>query len=300
MAMPALQPGDSLEIIAPSGPSDPKKFAAGLELLHTRGLRVRAGGEVLARQGYLAGTDSQRLATVRRALAEAKVSILWAARGGYGALRIASQLSQLAPPPQPRWLVGFSDITVLHQLWHRWGWLSVHGPNVTTLAEWGQSQRGSLWSLLAGDGGVELPVDHLCGPTRTVTGPLLGGNLAVLASMVGTGLLPSLKGAVLLLEEIGERPYRLDRLLTQLRLAGCLEGVTGVIIGQLTGCEERGHPVDAPTALEVCRGCLEDLEVPVVSGAPIGHQPDAWPALLGWPVTVDPMVGRIFQQPWRS
>lgn len=270
--------------IAPSGCFERERFVAGLARLERAGLRVRYQDGVYARHRYLAGDDSRRTAELAAALADPEAKALWIARGGYGAARLLPAIAPERVSALPRWLVGFSDATVLHALWARAGLVSLHGPNVTTLPAWSDEARSELFELLAA------PAERTYAGRTLRDGPpargrLLGGNLTVLASLAGTGALPSFEGAILLLEDVDERPYRLDRSLTQLRLAGSLRGIRAVVIGQLTGCEAPQSDIGAH---DVLVDALAGLDVPIVSDLPFGHEPSARAVLLGTSAELDP------------
>lgn len=228
---------------------------------------------------YLAGTDASRASQLQQALDDDGVRAIFAARGGYGSMRLLPSL-RFGSPKQ---LVGFSDVTALHLAAQRVGWRSLHAPVLTQLGKQSADVIERLFASLEGrDVGVLLG-------TRTVTpgvatGPLLGGNLSVLSRLIGTPYLPSLRGAVLLLEDVGERPYRLDRMWTHLRLAGLLDGVAGVVFGEFTGCDEKDAPY---TSADVLDELAAELTVPCAAGFVIGHGVVNQPVMLGAQVTLD-------------
>jgi muramoyltetrapeptide carboxypeptidase len=233
-----------------------------------------AAPELHERFGYLAGDDEQRLGSVQRALADPDAQAIWCARGGYGTTRILKRLDASGLRDNPKTLVGFSDVTALLC----WAWVSagvpgVHGPVVTQCATLEPGDPEAVVEFLRGEVPAPLAADHgevIAG--GSVEGPLIVGNLEVLRSLIGTPFLPSLEGAILGIEEVGERPYRIDRALTHLRSSGALRGVRGVIVGQLKGCREpddgASHGWSAP---EVISERLTPLGVPVVTGFPFGH-----------------------------
>lgn len=273
-----LRPGDRVAVVAPSGPFDRPTFEKGLALLAARYQPVFTE-RLFARHRYLAGPAEARRAELQAALDDASLRAVFAARGGYGAMHLLPALRFSAPKP----LVGFSDLTALHAAALHHGYRPLHGPVLTQLGTQPPEVVERLWSLLEGR-----PVPPLTA-TRTVVpgvteGPLVGGNLAVLAALAGTPFLPPLEGAVLLLEDIGERPYRLDRLWTQLALSGALAGVQGVVLGDFTGCEEPGA---AFTSAEVLDELAATLGRPCAAGFPIGHGAVNVPVQLGARVRLD-------------
>ncbi len=287
-----LRAGDVVRIVAPCGPFARESFLTGVDLVHAAGFVPRYDDGVFSRHRYLAGDDARRLAELSAALADEEAKAIWVARGGYGATRLLPRLSVDAVGRRPRWLVGFSDATALHALWQRAGVMSVHGPNITTLGQWSGEARAELFALLGGGAPPQLGGNGRAG-NRAVAGPLVGGNLTVLAALCGTGFLPPPEGAVLLLEDIGERPYRLDRAVTQLVQAGALRGVAGVALGQLTDCRETVEPNADYGPLDALLEVLAPLGVPVVSDLPLGHEGSARAALLGGEVELDPAAGLL-------
>ena len=246
-------------------------FAAGIEVLRAR-YDVRYDEGVLARAGYLAGPDERRLAELTAALADPDARAIVMARGGYGLLRLLPFIDMGALVSRPRPIVGFSDGTALLALAARAGVASIHGPVVTQLGSLGVGDQGALFERLEtpGPSGLCAGLDGLI-PGR-VQGPLIGGNLEMFSRLIGTPYLPDVAGAILFFEDLGERPYRIDRLLAHLDLAGIFSAAAGVIAGDFSGCREpeaiRG---DSPTAEEVLVERLGRLPIPVALGGTFGH-----------------------------
>jgi muramoyltetrapeptide carboxypeptidase len=224
---------------------------------------------VLSRIGYLAGSDEERLSELKAALSSPSVKAVICARGGYGLMRILAGLDAAGFAREPKAIVGFSDVTALHAWAARSGVPSIHGPVLAQLGDLPAEDTQLVIELL--EGGAPRPIEGLRPWTGSgeVEGRLLGGNLEMISRLVGTPWAFDLRDSILLLEEVGERPYRIDRSLTQLLLAGALEGVRGVVVGDLIGCHEPKPP--SPTAEEVVVERLSRLGVPVWGGAPIGH-----------------------------
>ena len=233
---------------------------------------------------YLAGDDARRLAELTAALADPQVRALFCARGGYGATRLLRHLAAQPPPGPPKPLVGFSDITALHLWLQAHGRVSIHGPVLTQLPRLAEATRLRLFDLLESDA----PAPALRGSDSYVggvaEGPLLGGNLSVLSRVLGTPCMPDLEGAVLLLEDQGERPYRLDRMWTHLELAGVFARVRGIVLGTFTACEEPGA---AYSSTEVLRELAQATGLPCAAGFPIGHGTVNEPVPLGVRVRLD-------------
>ena len=275
---PPLRPGDRVAVVAPSGPFDRPSFDKGLEVLARR-YRPVFTERLFETHRYLAGTDASRGAELQQALADDGIRAVFAARGGYGAMRLLPSLRFTTP----RLVVGFSDVTALHLAAQRHGWRSLHAPVLTQLGKQPADVVERLFALLEGQ-----PVSSLPG-LRTVAGgvaegPLIGGNLSVLSRLIGTPWMPDLRGAVLLLEDVGERPYRLDRMWTHLQLAGVLDGVRGVAFGEFTDCDEKDASYGSA---EVLDELVRTLGVPCAAGFRIGHGEVNQPVMLGAPVRLD-------------
>ena len=278
---PALHPGDRVAAVAPAGPFDRAAFESGVAVIAQR-YRVQFDPGILAQHRYLAGGDLRRLAELSAALADPRIKAVFCARGGYGALRLLAGLAGVSCSPKP--LIGFSDIVVLHAWLQREGQISVHGPVLTQLGKLGESTRERLFTLLD----VAAPATPLQGVETYVDGvaegPLLGGNLAVLTRLLGTPFLPPLEGAILLLEDVGERPYRLDRMWTHLALAGVFRRIRGIVLGSFTACEERDADY---TSADVLKELACATGLPCAAGFPIGHGEVNEPVPLGVRVRLD-------------
>jgi muramoyltetrapeptide carboxypeptidase len=263
---PPLRPGDAIAVVAPSGPFDRKAALLGIAWLKER-YRVRYRPSLFAREGYLAGRDQRRIGELQRAL-DSDVRAVVAVRGGYGLSRIAHLVDWTIAVKRPRWIVGFSDFTVLHaEAWRR-GLGSIHGSMVCAL---GNANRAAKRQWIAT---LEHPNEECSWPGLArwrkgrAAGALVGGNLAMLHACAAASRLRIPKGAVLLLEDVGERPYRVDRMLTNLITGGHLENASGVVVGSFTDC---GAGSDGRAVENVLRERLRSLGVPVVANLPVGH-----------------------------
>lgn len=298
-------------MVAPAGPLvDRGAFEAGLAVLARR-YRPRFDEGLFTEARYLAGDDPRRLEELAGALADGDSRAVFAARGGYGTMRL---LPWLWPPGRPagrpeeagvprlalraertaalvtRPVVGFSDITALHLACQAAGAVTVHGPVVTQLGRLPDEAADRLFALLENPWGPPPPLAGQGWVGGTVEGPLLGGNLSVLTRLLGTPYLPDLDGAILLLEDVGERPYRLDRMWTHLALAGVLDRVRGIALGDFTGCEEPGG---AYASVEVLRDLATDTGLPCVAGLPVGHGATNLAVPLGGRVRLDGSAGTL-------
>jgi muramoyltetrapeptide carboxypeptidase len=288
-----LQPGDLLRVISPSGTlRELTNFERGIEIWKSRGYRVELSPGFDDRWGYLAGSDENRLRQLADALNDPDCRGILCARGGFGSTRLLEkgkvgqqenaklEESENAPYPiphaqfpmpdshSPKWLIGFSDITAL--LWNQdklgiWG---VHGPLVTTLAAEPDWSTDRLFDCIEGR-----PLESLQGKGWAggkATGRLLPANLTVATHLLGAPYQPDLTGVVLAFEDVSEAPYRVDRMLTTWRMAGAFAGVRGIALGRFSRCEV-DPKIPSFSIEEVLRDRLGDLNIPIVSDLPFGH-----------------------------
>ena len=268
----ALRPGDEVRVLSPSSACDREPFAKGVQRLKDMGLRPTFAKNMRAKSDYLAGDDALRLADLRQALSEPELKFIWAARGGYGATRLLPALAQLRPAT-PKLLIGFSDISALHALWFsRYGLCSLHAPVVTTLHDEPEDSLGHLHNILTGHAqNLSLPLDAAAnsGLPQNIKGTIFASNLTLLATLAGTPYFADLSGCILCVEEVGERPYHLDRLWTQIRQAGLLAGVEAIVLGDFYKCDEKDASLSAEDGL---RHALRGLNIAVYRGLQMGHR----------------------------
>ena len=286
---PPLRPGDTVAVFAGSSPFPPTLAWRGLAWLRTR-YRVRFDRSLFDRHGFLAGDDPRRLTELAAWMADPDVRAVLAVRGGYGLSRIAPALPWEQLRRDPKWIVGFSDVTTLHVEAARVGVASVHGPMVASLGR-GDDVAREAWRHVLEHPTASQRFEGLdVWVAGTVEGPLYGGNLTLLHACATAGRLRIPPGSILVLEDVGERPYRIDRMLTTLQLGGHVEAVAGVMVGQWTDC---AAGPDGVSVKAVLRERLERWGVPVLSGAPVGHGPANVPVVLGrcWRLATDPGTG---------
>jgi muramoyltetrapeptide carboxypeptidase len=280
---PPLTPGDVVRVVAPSSPFPSNELWRGLAWLRTR-YQIRVTGGILERDGYLAGSDERRRAEFDRALRDPDAKAIIAIRGGYGALRIADEADWGELVRRPRWLVGFSDVTVLLAMAWRAGVAAIHGPNVTGLGPAASPAVRAAWLA-----SLERPADARAWRGLRVIhggearGPLVGGNLAIVHAMATAGRLVVPEGAVLALEDVTEAPYRVDRMLTSLHLGGHLARVSAVVFGGFDRC---GAGPDGRTIDDVLEERTRMLGVPVLGNAPFGHGSVNEAFVIGMPALV--------------
>lgn len=287
----ALRPGDTLGIATPASPIDEDALEAGEALVRALGFEPRRGSSVAARRGYLAGDDAQRADELMELVVDPDVHGILCARGGYGCQRVLGRLDAAVFRKAAKPVVGFSDITTL-LLWLRKaaGLVGVHGP----MLEAGERTPGEchreLARTLTGVGEpARLRGERLVG--GWAEGRLTGGSLSLVVASLGTPWEIDTRDGILLIEEVGEAPYRLDRMLQQLVAAGKLDSVVGVGIGTMVGCEAPEGL--GPTALEVVEEILVPLGLPTVVGLPFGHGDENRPWPHGGRAAIDAERGEI-------
>jgi muramoyltetrapeptide carboxypeptidase len=286
---PAIRPGDRVAVIAPSSPFDRALVLRGMGFLKER-YEVSFDPTLFARSGYLAGSDARRFAELDAAIRDPSIRAIVAARGGYGASRFVHDLEWGPFEARPKWISGFSDITAIHVELARRGFASIHGPHVASV---GRSDAAARRELI---GALEIPeARKTFGGLRVIqggsaTGPLAGGNLSLLHASAAAGKLRLPAGCILFVEDIGERPYRVDRMLTTLRLGGHFDRVAALVAGDFTACDPNA---DRVTIADVLRTFAGSLGIPVAMGLPCGHEIRNDALVLGSTATLDTARARL-------
>jgi len=275
----ALRPGDTVAIVAPASNLKADYLARGVAELERLGFRARYEPDILAKEHYTAGTDERRASELMRAFTDPDVKAVWAARGGYGAMRLFDRLDADTLRPHPKIFIGYSDLTALHlYFYRRFGWVTFHGPMAAKDLAGGAGHYDEQTLLAAitrtAPAGEILSVKtemlHRSAGGK-VSGRLLGGCLSLIAALMGTPDELDTRGSILFLEDTATRPYALDRMLRQLRLAGKLADVKAIIFGEMTDCiqhAEQGYQIQ-----DVLAESTAGLGVPVLFGLPSGHSP---------------------------
>ncbi|MGI9181351.1 MAG: S66 peptidase family protein [Longimicrobiaceae bacterium] len=282
---PALRAGARVALVAPAGPVPAEAVDDAVERVRALDWEPALGRHARGRHGYLSGTDAERLEDLNEALRSTDNDAIWCLRGGYGTMRLLERVEWEALVRRPRPLIGFSDNTALHLAIHRHGVVSFHGPHPAA-AEFPPFAEAALLAALTRPepaGALPFPAGWPRPETivsGSAAGPLVGGNLSLIAATRGTPYQIQSEGAMLCLEEIGEAAYRLDRLLSQLHLAGVLRSVAGIALGAFTDCTDM-RTAGMPSPLEVLRDRLAGLRIPVAAGLPFGHIPESWTLPLG-------------------
>ncbi len=307
-----MRPGDTIRFVAPAGPADPDRLETCRTRFEALGFRVEIPKNLFRKAGYLAGTDDQRADELNEAIHDPRVRAIFPVRGGYGLMRILTQVDYKALRDDPKIITGYSDLTALHMAIARHSRvITFHSPmpQSTLYRDDGEYAYAwsSFWKMIRGegfnDGGtsgrvIELPKDRPA-PTRLVggraTGRLVGGNLTLICSTLGTPYAVEPLGNILLIEDTGEAPYRVDRMFAQLRLAGVLDQVAGLLIGTF-------DQTDVAATDEVVREHCSKLKIPVVLNYPVGHTPFNASLPHGGPVEMDAdaIQVRLLENPVQS
>jgi muramoyltetrapeptide carboxypeptidase len=270
MRKPApLRQGDLIGVVAPAAAVDEASLNAGVRLLEGAGFRVRLGRATLKKSGYLAGTDRERASDLEEMFQARDIKAIIGARGGYGSGRLLPLLDPTVARAHPKIFVGHSDLTfLLNDLVQRAHLVTFHGPLLVGLPQHPNAAE-HLLALLSGDGeGWQLAAGSVVRP-GTAEGVLIGGCLSVIVSTLGTPYAVDTRGRLLFLEDVNEKPYRIDRMLTQMRQANTLDGVAGVIFGEMDGCVA-SHD-ERVTVRDVIAAAFADAPYPVAFGLSSGH-----------------------------
>jgi muramoyltetrapeptide carboxypeptidase len=297
-------------IVSLSSPVGPVELERGLARLRAVGLPYVVHPHALARSFVTAGTDEQRARSLLDVAFDDAVDVVWCARGGYGAARLLPLLAAATAggrTPKPKLLVGYSDVTPLHEFVRAaWGWRTLHAPMVAAAGPPSPTpeQWAAVDALVRGEParcGYESPCLRWMAnaPAADDVGEVIGGNLSLWASLAGTPWQPDARGKILFFEDVGERLYRLDRMVVQLEQSGMLDGARAVVLGDFTDCEDEAHTMageDGQTRVplrptvsladgldEVFGRVARRLGVPLASGLTVGHGPNYWPLRLGEP-----------------
>lgn len=282
---PYLKAGDTIAIVAPSGIL--KNRMAEIEkaktLLKSWGLHPLVGKHVFSKANHFAGTDDERCEDFQNALDDPKISAIWCARGGYGAVRILDKLDYTKFKENPKWIIGYSDITALHNQIHNLGFQSIHAMMCTSLQDDPETIKETISTFKKAIFGNPLNynlVGSKYNKTGTVSGPLVGGNLTILHTMLGSKTSINTTGKILFIEEIGEYKYHIDRMLQSLKRAGYFDNCKGVIIGDFTKTKKNTTPWGTSTE-QLILDVLADYNFPIAFNMHTGHAKDNRALILG-------------------
>jgi muramoyltetrapeptide carboxypeptidase len=301
MDIPTVQPsrlkkGDVISIVAPSSPIESRDgLDKGIASLERMGFRVRFHDRIFQSSRYLAGNDPERAEELMQAFEDPSVQAIISLRGGYGCARLIPLLKDNRLRPYPKIFIGFSDLTTLHLYFHsHFGWATIHGPMVASpaLHYITPQQEQNFLSLITDPNyrpALSFPQLETWFPGKA-EGTLIGGCLSLITASIGTAYEIKTEGKILFLEDQGEAPYRLDRMLTHLRLAGKLHSLAGILLGDFPDCEPTQGNY---TSSEILREILADLKIPTIANFPSGHGSENWAIPLGVKVFMDADKGSI-------
>jgi muramoyltetrapeptide carboxypeptidase len=298
---PRLRAGDLIGLVSPASPiADPSRIDKGVRYLESLGYRVEIAPSVLKNHGYLAGTDEERAGDLHAFFARKDIRAIMCIRGGYGTPRLLRLINYRLIASNPKIFVGYSDLTSLQlAIWKRTGLVQFHGPMVGVDMADGMDAftEGLFWQTVTATsrvGTIALPDPQPTALTGgKARGRLLGGNLALLVSSMGTRYFPDFRDTLLYLEDIGEEPYRVDRMLFQLLNAGILHAVSGILTGQFTDCGPKDITKPSFSVDEVFQQIADLTDRPFLARLPFGHESRKMTIPLGITARVDASRGRI-------
>jgi muramoyltetrapeptide carboxypeptidase len=281
---PYLNKGDTVGIVCPAGAMPMEKAAECIRVLNEEwGFPTKIGKTLGDRPNYFSGTDEERLADFQQMLDDDEVKAILCARGGYGLTRIVDKIDFKKFKKQPKWIIGYSDITVLHShLYSNYYISSLHAPMAAAFNDTGYINRfvQSLRTALEGKKARYQCEPHAFNKKGEAIGEVVGGNLALLAHLVGTDSDLKTRGRILFLEDIGEYLYNIDRMMRQLQRAGKFSKLAGLIIGGFTDSKDTEKPF-GQSAFEIIRDVVKDYDYPVCFGFPVGHEKENYALKIG-------------------
>ncbi len=282
-----LKPKDQIRIISPSGAIDPQYIDGAKKTLTSWGLQASEGKFARSSYGRFAATPEQRIADLQQALDDTEVKAILCSRGGYGLAQIIDQLDFSTFEKNPKWLIGFSDITILHNAITNLGIASIHGPMAKPLTELATDaeQLLNLKSIIFGNLSQFTFAANPFNRLGTSIGKIIGGNLSVFMGMRGTGYDLDYANAILFIEDIGEDPYKIDRMIQNLRFGGVLSQLSGLVVGQFSDYTE--DPLMMQTVHEIISKAVSDYNYPVCFNFPAGHVEYNLPLVLGTNVLLE-------------
>ena len=282
---PFLTPGDTVYITAPAKAIEETSVLAAKKTLETWGLNVRIAPHCLGRHHYFSGTDEERLADFQDGLDDPSIKAILCARGGYGCVRIVEDLNWDNFKRHPKWIIGFSDVTVFHQKIHQFGIESIHGIMPLGFTEGSVEAKETLRLALFGKSVLLETLSQKENILGEVRGPLVGGNMTIIYSLMQTELSYSFENKILFIEDIGEHIYKIDRMLYAFKMAGIFNQIKGLILGGFTDMEDTDVPF-GKTIEELVLEQVHNLDIPVAFNMPIGHIHDNRSLVVGRTVSL--------------
>lgn len=284
---PYLKKGDTIMIVAPAGfVPDTTEIDPGIELAKSWGLEVIVGKNAFKKHNHFAGTDEERQNDLQLALNDKKIKAIWCSRGGYGTVRIIDQLDFTTFEQHPKWVVGYSDITTLHTTIHNLGFATIHASMPGGMKRASDEAKQTLYKALFGYSyGFEISTNVL-NKKGTASGILIGGNLSIVNSMIGSVSEANLNGKILFIEDVGEDLYRIDRMLYTLKRTGALKNLKGLIVGDFDYDVEK-DTLFGGTHREIMLNAVKEYNYPVIFDFPAGHIRDNRSLIFGKEIHID-------------
>lgn len=280
-----LQPGDLIDLIAPGFPCSIEDVQNGVRFIESMGYRARVPSDLFGKDIICSNTAKARFQHLKKALQARDSKVIWCLRGGYGSIQFLPNLANLKKPSQVKLFWGYSDATTLHVFFNqKWNWPTIHGPLLDRLGSrpTDAHMRNSLQNLLSGESQAMVfeglrPMNSAAKKRRQIKAPVIGGNMTVLASSVGTPWAFKAKKRILFLEDTGERAYRIDRMLQQFHQSGAIDGIAALILGDFLGAPDKDGITRVP---ELWEQFAKSVSFPVLSGVPAGHGEGQMPVPL--------------------
>jgi muramoyltetrapeptide carboxypeptidase len=281
MTPPYLKSNDQIRIVSPSGNIEPKYIVGAKKTLSSWELNVTEGKFARTKYGRFAGTEAQRIADLQEALDDPSVNAILCSRGGYGVAQIIDKLDFSTFAKSPKWLIGFSDITILHNAISNLGVASIHGIMAKHLTQFSPNSIHvqKCREILFGQMPTYVVPKHRLNKVGIGQGKLIGGNLSVLIGLRGSQFDLDYKNNILFIEDIAERPYHIDRMMQNLRFSGALAQLSGLVVGQFSDCDE--DPLMKKSVAQIIASAVSEYDYPVCFNFPAGHVDNNFPLKLG-------------------
>jgi muramoyltetrapeptide carboxypeptidase len=278
--MPRLLPGDEIRIISTARKINPSEIAGALDFIKSNGFNTVIGNNLYQSYNQVSGTDDQRFQDLQDAIDAPNVKAIWLARGGYGTHRIIDQISFKALKKNPKWIIGYSDVTVLHLALNKLNIQSLHATMPINYTDQSRESFEDAIDILKGTIPDYTLKSHPSNQTGFAKGKLIGGNLSILYSLTGSSIVPDMKDSILFIEDLDEYLYHLDRMMMNLKLSGVLKNINGLIVGGMSEMNDNTIPF-GKNAIEIISEHASKLGIPLCFGFPAGHQFENRPLILG-------------------
>lgn len=293
---PPLEPGDTIAILSTARKIEPEPINFAADVIAARGYQVKRMPNLFSEDNQFASTDAQRAADLQKAINDPDIRAILCARGGYGTVRLLPLVDFSPLLNEPKWIAGYSDVTVLHSHLNTMGIASLHSTMPVNFEKNSMDALLSLFSFLAGDGNETDVTPHDFNRIGSAKAEMVGGNLSILYSLTGTSSCIDTKGKILFLEDLDEYLYHVDRMMQNLKLSGMLDGLAGLVVGGMSDMNDNTIPY-GHTALEIIRDAVAPYDYPVCFGFPSGHFDDNRAWINGGSAKLEVRADRVlFQQ----